>query len=237
MNKLFLMALTAISMSLAISCNEREVITLANNTQAEEDKEFLFSKDISIRLGSTEGVMRVHANTELALEEYSARNFQLVEVRATESLTDALVRNKTIDLNEEAPDESEDSEMGREDEVASSLAFELIEIKNKNTDSHYAVSFLHPNNNSRASWQYFTHYSTAAQDLEPTADIARHSFWRRVYHGARYRSSSTSNWSTLQTEWRKLSNNQTMSYIKKPCYQYRIRVKTKKSSAYTVSFY
>lgn len=231
------MTLTAISMSLAISCNEREVITLANNTAAEEGKEFLFSKDISLQLGNTQATMRVHANTEIALEGYSPRNFQLVEVKAGENLTDALVRNKTLDLNENNPNEIQEPEMHTEEDVASSLAFELVGLENEKAGSHYAVSFFHSGDNSRASWQYFTHYSTAAQNLEQNANIARHSALRRVYFGATYRSLSSSNWSTLQNEWRKLSNNQTVAYSKTPCYQYRIRIKTKKSSAYTVSFY
>jgi hypothetical protein len=236
MNKLFLMALTIISMSLITSCEE-DVITLANDTQTEENKEFLFSKDVLIQLGNTQATMRVHANTELELEGYTARNFQLVEVKADESLTNALVSNKTVDLNEENLDETQEPTMHTEEPVASSLAFELVQIENKNAGSHYAVSFLHPGDNARASWQYFTHYSSAVQNLEPNASIIRHSALRRVYFGATYRSSSTANWSTLQSEWRKLSNNQTVSYSKTPCYQYRITVKTKKSSAYSVSFY
>lgn len=234
------MILTLIGMNAIISCNKEELIGTTDNNQVEveQTKEYLFSKDVVINTGNTQAIMRVHANLKEDLAEYSARNFQLVEVKATESLKDALVRNNIINLRDvEDPSEKQEPLVHTENEVASSLAFELVEVENKNQGSHYAVSFFHPTNNSRASWKYYTHYSTAQQNLEPHVDIARHSFWRRVYFGLKYRASSSSNWSVLQNEWRKLSNNETRSYNKNPCYQYRARIKTKKSSAYTVSFY
>lgn len=237
MNKLFLMAFTAISMSLAISCNEREVITLANETQAEDDKEFLFSKDVSIQLGNTEATMRVHANTELALEGYSARNFQLVEVKASESLEDALVRNKTMDLNDAATDDAQEEAPDVEGAVEASLSFELLEVKNPVAGSHYAVSFLHPTNNNRAAWEIFTHKSVAGQNLQRNAFITRHSATRRVYYGVEYKPYSSSNWTNIISRWRSLSNNSSMTVQRNTVYQYDVTVQTKSSSAYTVSFF
>jgi len=239
MNKLFLMAISVIAMSLAMSCQNNEVIDIAKDATAPtQEKAYDFSKDVTIAAGQTRATLRIHADSEAELAAYTAENFRLVEVNNAESLEDALVRNRIVNTNERAnAAEADDELLENEAEVTSSLAFELVEVSNKVEGKRYAVSFFHPESNSRASWQYFTHYSTAGQDLEPHCDVARHSFWRRVYYGVKYRRTSSSNWSVIQNEWRKLSNNQTMSYTKTPCYQYRTRVKTKKSSAYTVSFY
>lgn len=99
-----------------------------------------------------------------------------------------------------------------------------------------AVSFFHPTTASRASWGYYTHYSTAQQNLEQSVSIARHNFWKKVYYGLSYKAYSNYSWGVIQNEWRKLSNNQSVSYTRNPCYQFKVRIKTKKTSAYSVNF-
>lgn len=238
MNRLFLITFTILSIGLLFSCNKSEVLDVDNNAATASTEVYECTKDITFSHNNSQATLRVHAHTEAALAAYSSRNFKLVEVQANETLEEALIRMKIVEPTQgENPDEAQDALLHAENEIASELAFELIKISNPVEGSHYAVSFFHPELNNRASWQYFTHYSTASQNLQEHADIARHSFWRRVYFGLKYRPYSSSNWSVLQNEWRKLSNNQTMSYTRTPCYQYRARVKTKKSSAYTVSFY
>lgn len=238
MNRLFLITFTILTMGLLFSCNKSEVLDLDNNATTASVDVYTYTKDITFKNDNSEATIRVHAHTEAALTAYNSRNFKLVEVQANETLEEALVRLKIVDPTQgENPDEAQEDVLHSENEVASELAFELVKVSNPVEGSHYAVSFFHPELNNRASWQYFTHYSTASQNLLEHADIARHNFWRRVYFGLKYRPYSNSGWNVVQNEWRKLSNNQTMSYTRTPCYQYRARVKTKKSSAYTVSFY
>ena len=194
-----------------------------------------FYKDIIISSPEGhQGTMRVYSDDESGLNNYDSRNFKLIEVFNGETLQDALVRNNIMDLTEgENEEELEDDDMILEEEFKSDYAFQLIKSPVSSNGS-FAVSFFHPiNDNPRDPWQYFTHYSAAAQNLEQTVDITRHSFWRRVYYGLRYKVYSTSNWSTIQNEWKKIKNNQTISHTKNPCYQYRARIKTKNSNAYS----
>lgn len=239
------MALAVLFISAVISCTKETSIIDPNNaasttdlSSAGKDDGFTFQKDVQIRSANAQATIRVFARSNSDLDQYDATNFKLVEILGEESLEAALVRQEIMNPDEgKNREEANDPLNVEEAEVLSSFGFQLIEVSNADPNRRYAVSFLHPEDNSRASWQYFTHYSTAQQNLEQNCDIARHSFWRKVYHGLKYRAYSSSNWSVIQSEWRKLSNNQTMSYTKNPCFQYRARVKTKKSSAYTVSFY
>lgn len=226
--------------SLVFSCQKNELAEIQNEVPnvAQEDQ-YAFSKELAITLNQTEAIVRIHANTEWDLAAYSAENFQLVEVKNTESLEKALLRQGVMETSrhDNTKEEQDDESFTNEPEVASTLAFELVEINGKKDGSHYAISFFHPESSRKASWQYFTHYSTANGSVDEHCDIARHSVWRRVYYGLKYRRLASSNWSVIQNEWRKLSNNQTASYTRTPCFQYRARIKTKRSSAYTVSFY
>lgn len=242
MNRLFSVAISLIALSLAFSCQKDEITQTI--TEQEEfssvtkSNDFDLYKDVTLSVNRTTAILRIHANTQEDLDAYTPDNFALVEVIGSERLEDALIRARIMDPNPpHNPDEDGDLPFITEPDVRSSMGFEVLRINNPDPNNHYAVSFFHPAEGTKAGWQYFTHYSIAGLNVNQHCDIARHSVWRRVYYGLKYMSSSTSNWSVLQNEWRKLSNNQTMSYTRTPCFQYRARVKTKKSSAYTVSFY
>ena len=57
--------------------------------------------------------------------------------------------------------------------------------------------------NSRDSWKLYTYCSAKKQNREKVVKIARHSFWRKVYYGVRYRIYSTSGWTFVQNECKK----------------------------------
>lgn len=196
-----------------------------------------FQKDITISSeeGST-GVVRIYANNQSALTNYSTENLSLMEIHSTETLKESLVRHNIMDLTETAIDSEEgDAKDVSFEETGNDIAFELVQLTKANPNSKYAINFNHPQTNtSKASWQYYTHYSSVNQ--AQIAEIARHNFWRRVYYGLKYKAYSNSSWATIQNEWKLISNNQSFSHTKNPCYQFRFRVKTKNNSAYTVTF-
>ncbi|MFD2563495.1 hypothetical protein [Aquimarina rubra] len=196
-----------------------------------------FHKDVTITSeeGST-GVVRVYANNEAALIGYSNTNLSLMEINQNETLKQSLVRHNKMDLTKPDTDENvSDEKSASLEEAGNDIAFELIQLTKANPNSKYGINFDHPQNNiAKASWQYYTHYSSVNQ--AQIAEIARHNFWRRVYYGLKYKAYSNSSWATIQNEWKSISNNQSFSHTKNPCYQFRMRVKTKNNSAYTVTF-
>ncbi|MGY3792439.1 hypothetical protein [uncultured Aquimarina sp.] len=196
-----------------------------------------FQKDVTISSeeGST-GVVRIYANNQSALTNYSTENLSLMEIHSNETLKESLVRHNIMDLTETTIDSEEgDAKDASFEETGNDIAFELVQLTKANPNSKYAINFNHPQTNaSKASWQYYTHYSSVNQ--AQIAEIARHNFWRRVYYGLKYKAYSNSSWATIQNEWKLISNNQSFSHTKNPCYQFRFRVKTKNNSAYTVTF-
>ncbi|WP_378180069.1 hypothetical protein [Aquimarina sp. SS2-1] len=196
-----------------------------------------FYKDVSITSeeGST-GIVRIYANNKNALINYSNANLTLTEISQDETLQQSLERHNKLDATQ--PDKSVDLSDEKESEIeetGNDIAFELIQLIKANPSSKYAINFDHPQNNvAKASWQYYTHYSSVGE--AQIAEIARHNFWRRVYYGLKYKAYSNSSWATIQNEWKSISNNQSFSHTKNPCYQFRMRVKTKNNSAYTVTF-
>ncbi|WP_299435799.1 hypothetical protein [uncultured Aquimarina sp.] len=196
-----------------------------------------FHKDITITSdeGST-GTVRVYANDENSLADYSSENLTLMEINQNETLKQSLIRHNKLDLTQ--PDTDEDIDDQKSDsfeENGADIAFELVALTKANSASKYAINFNHPQNDyAKASWGYYTHYSSVNQ--AQIAEIARHNFWRKVYYGLKYKAYSNSSWATIQNEWRLIKNNQSFSHTKNPCYQFRMRVKTKKNSAYSVTF-
>ena len=88
----------------------------------------------------------------------------------------------------------------------------------------------------RAKWQNLTEDSGASPGVVVTkASITRNNFWRRVYFTLEVRYSANDVWHTLVGE-QKLANNETYSKTLPNVYQARFLVRTKKSSAYSVTF-
>lgn len=221
------------------SCEKEETSEFVDETQSSTvAKLYDFHKDITI--ASEEGskaLIRVYSNSETSLQEYSAENLSLLEIKPNETLKQSLVRHQLMDLSlnnvEEDMDDPKDASF--DEEINNDIGFELLTVINRNPNVKYAINFNHPNiNETKASWQYYTHYSSPNE--AQIAEIARHSVWRRVYYGLKYKAYSSSSWATIQNEWKLIKNNQSFSHTKNPCYQFRMRVKTKKNSAYSVTF-
>ncbi|AXT57277.1 hypothetical protein J8L88_01365 [Aquimarina sp. MMG015] len=240
MKKLFY-ALPIIGLLFFISCDRDESNEIMEESALETEfslnSVYDFHKDVTVTSeeGST-GIIRIHANNETALINYSSINLSLMEINANETLKQSLVRHNKMDLTQPDVDkETDDQKNVSYEESGNDIAFELIQLTRANPTSKYAINFNHPQTNtSKASWQYYTHYSSVGESQ--IAEIARHSVWRRVYYGLKYKAYSGSSWATIQNEWKKINNNQSFSHTKNPCYQFRMRVKTKKNSAYSVTF-
>jgi hypothetical protein len=202
--------------------NSNEVNVPAANDSQE------FAKNITIldKSGLNSIVMRVSAADQSLIDQYTAANFEFTALKKGESLPNPQTTGTETEENEEVADDNA--------ATAQHISFEVIERSLAPEFSKIAVTFKHPENQARADWGYYWHYSQA--NVDQTAFITRRNFWKRVYFGLKYKSSSTSSWSTIISEWYKLSNNQTYSADRNPCYQFRFHVKTKKQSAYTVNF-
>lgn len=185
-----------------------------------------FSKNITIfdKSGQNSIVMRVSAGDQSLINQYTAANFEFTALKKGESLPKP--QTTGTEENEEVADDNA--------ATAQHISFEVIERSLAPEFSKIAVTFKHPEGQSRADWGYYWHYSQV--NVDQTAFITRRNFWKRVYFGLKYKPSSTSSWSTIVSEWYKLSNNQTYNVERNPCYQFRFHVKTKKQSAYTVNF-
>ncbi|MDH7446293.1 hypothetical protein [Aquimarina sp. 2201CG14-23] len=240
MKKLFY-ALPIIGLLFFASCDKDEANEVIDESAIAQEFSlksiYDFNKDISVSSeeGST-GIVRVYANNEAALINYSSANLSLMEINQDETLKQSLVRHDKMNLTQ--PDENLNIEYEKSDsfeDVGNDIAFELVQLTKTNANSKYAINFNHPQNNTaKASWQYYTHYSAVGE--AQIAEIARHSVWRRVYYGLKYKAYSGSSWATIQNEWKLIKNNQSFSHTKNPCHQFRMRVKTKKNSAYSVTF-
>ncbi len=239
--KKVLYVLPIIGMLFFMSCDKDEAtIEAIDETAIEVDTTikgiYDFHKDIMIQSKEgSEALVRVYANSEQSITGYTKANMTLVEIEEDETLKQSLKRQHIMNEGSNRVSEEESMDVDKAEISGGDIAFQLVAITKRNAGVRYAISFNHPDDNtSRASWKYYTHYSTPNQ--EKIAEIARHSVVRRVYYGLKYKAYSNSSWNTIQNEWKKVSNNESFSHTKNPCYQFRMRVKTKKNSAYTVTF-
>ncbi|WP_075343601.1 hypothetical protein [Tenacibaculum agarivorans] len=194
-----------------------------------------YIKDITIFDESKENsiVMRVSADDPSIVENYSKDNFKIIPVPIGKTTAEVLTNINVAD---------EEETNGYIESDAQAIAVNAPEINfetiSKNLNSgikNVAITFLHPENNDyRASWSVYTH--TSDQDIDHVAFITRHSVTRRVYIGLEYKPYSTSSWSSIIAAWKKLKNKDVVNEQRSICHQFKLRVKTKKSSAYTYSF-
>lgn len=236
--KKLLYVLPIIGLLFFTSCDKEEsneiIESSAKDTVDSVKGLYDFHKDIAFNSEQgSQGIMRIYSNSESTIEDYSSQHLKLVEIAESETLQQALVRQKIKEPNNTTKDEESDNKFNSEEASDSGIAFQLISVTKRNPNVRYAVSFYHPEKNTKVSWSYFTHYSGIGQTI---ATIDRHSALRRVYYGLKHKAYSTSVWSILRTEWTFLSNGNSFSIIRNPSYQFRMRVKTKSSSAYTVNF-
>jgi len=238
--KKVLYVLPMIGMLFFTSCDKDESGEIIEATAITVDDSlkglYDYHKDIMIQsVEGSEAVMRVYANSKQSISMYTKANITLVEIVEGETLKQSLNRQGIMSESSQAIEEEGYQDFEKTQESAEDIAFQLLHVTKKNVGVRYAISFNHPDDTAKlAPWRYYTHYSTPNQ--EKIAEIARHSVFRRVYYGLKYKAYSGSSWNTIQNEWKKVKNNESFSHTKNPCYQFRMRVKTKKNSAYTVTF-
>lgn len=221
----------AISATLILSSCSKEDEQGLNNT----DNQTTFSKEITLQDESGENsiVMRVSSDDPSLVENYSKDNFKITAVPFGK--TTAEVLNTIYDTNDEASSEDLENDADVSTVNAPEVNFETISKNLKDGIKNVAITFSHPeSNDDRASWKIYTH--TSDINIDHVAFITRHSVTRRVYVGLEYKATSASSWSSIISAWDKLKNKEVINEYKSTCYQFKMRVKTKKSSAYTYSF-
>ncbi|PKV51777.1 hypothetical protein ATE84_3875 [Aquimarina sp. MAR_2010_214] len=239
--KKLLLVFPILGMLFFASCDRdetNETTDITGETEIEEVKSLYdFHTDIKIQSDEgSEAIMRVFSNSEQELSNYSNKNMMLVEIGNKETLKQSLTRHGVVQEGQENSSEEEKNIdlPQNDDNIVDDIAFQLVKITKRNPNVKYAVSFIHPEtNSSKASWKTYTHLSPVNSKF---AEILRHSVVRRVYYGLRFKEHSYNSWTNIVSEWKKVKNGQSFSHHKDPCYQFRMRVKTKKRSAYTVSF-
>jgi len=207
------------------------VLNACNNSKSEVQPAFsedalTFTKDVVVydQIKQNSVTIRLSAADKSLLDEYDATNFVLT----------ALKKGQKIAATQQDQGQEADSDLETDENPSPGIAFEVVQRNLSAEFTKVAVTFKHPQTDSRKKWGYYWHYSQAGVDH--TASIDRSNAWRRVFFGLKYKQTSTSSWSTIVSEWRKLGNNDTYTAERATSYQFRFRVKTKKQSAYTVYF-
>jgi len=228
-----------IALAFGFTSCESEDVKLTEEVGLEEvNKDLLLdeyrnSKDVVVNSkDGSSAVVRIYSNQNGILEQYSEKNFYLVPMNTGETINEALLRANVITEEKESGTDYDNDDYD-ERSSESTKAFRLVEIKNSNAD-RYALHVIDIENQYYRGWNY--DYFYGALNSDQNAQISRHSKLKRVYFGLQYKAYSSSPWSTIQSEFYKLSKNQSKSYSRTPCYQFRFNVKYRKSSNFSVSF-
>ncbi|WP_298427497.1 hypothetical protein [uncultured Kordia sp.] len=226
-NTLSVFAIFLLVSTFLTSCNKGEIPEETDSISAKTDYEFSKDFELSSLHGDT-ATIRVYANDLELLNLYSEDNFTLSETNYDEILSN----------NKDETEENND--VGTLDDEKSPLAFELMNVKKNDSSTALSVTFNHPKskgNLAKSGWNYYTHYSSST-GIHYSARIIRGNTLKRVYFGLKYRTSGYSNtWYTKVSEWKSLSRNETYHQAQPGVWQFKMRVKTKSRSAYSVAFF
>ncbi len=213
------------------SCSKEEEELIQQNTNDNLE----YSKDIQLydKSGDNSVMMRVSSDDQSFVELYSTDNFEVIPVKVGQSVDEVLEEYYGPQDDPEDVEEDVDTDSEGLDNEEPSIAFEIVSKDLKDGIQNVLITYLHPDDgDDRAKWRYYDHYS-----YHDYVTITRVSFWRRVYLGVYYQANSYSSpWSTITGTWYKLSNNEQHNKGKVGSYRLKARIKTKKSSAYTIEF-
>jgi len=211
------------------SC-EKSIIN-PSQTDVNSLKQQIYSKKVILKDASSETMISLLISSEDAslINEYTEDNFSLVCMKKGDDFQ-TKIRN-LYPVTEE--DEGEENSSNEENDIVEGvyISFEVISEELGTDITHYAITFIQPESMDARGWKYYTHYSN-----KDCATIEKHNFWRRVYYGMYYKLSSTGGWNTLITSWRKLNNNESYSRCQSNSYKMKVKVRTKRSTSYTVYF-
>ena len=201
----------------------------------------IFSRSIQIfdTNGGNSVEIKLSSKDENLLAEYSQDNFELIPIMEGQSSEEAIKQYYGEDATSTGKEEADIEDVSNNIETPIDFPTVSFDILSQNLQvgvRGVAVTFKHPDAGEKSKWKYYWHYSAAGQGLEQTASITRTNGWRRVFFGLSYRAYSNSSWSEIISDYKKLHNNENYTANRNPCYQFRFHVKTKKQSAYTVSF-
>jgi hypothetical protein len=217
-----------------VSCQKDQPNVVPQTIQ--EDAVSTFSKQIEIFDASSQSsvVLNVSSNNQKLLDAYSAENLELYVMKAGQNLSDVQPNNQNSE-NEIAPTLAEDNQAN----PAASVDVTVVATHLQPGMERYAISYKQPQISAdreiEEAWYYSNYYSQI--NVDNTGIVCRtNSGLYGVYFGMTYKSSSSSNWSTIVSEFQSLANNTCYSESRTPCYQMKIRVKHRANSRFSVTF-
>ncbi|MFO7867977.1 MAG: hypothetical protein R6U95_01600 [Bacteroidales bacterium] len=216
------------------SCSKDDKI---NDNSQQLHEPINFSKEIQLYDASGENsvIMQVSSKDTSLVAMYSADNFEIIPIKQGQTTSEAIKEYYGSTSQEVSSDYEQDSDgdFAENGTESSSISFEVISKDLSAETRNVAVTYVHPDDgDERAKWRYYDHYS-----FDDCVTITRVSFWRRVYVGVYCKKKSPySSWSTITGAWYKLRNNEQHNKCEVGSYRLKARVKTKKSSAYTIEF-
>lgn len=213
-----------------ISCSKEDAQQPINNIDAEFGK---FTKELTIfdKEKNNSAVLLVGSDDESVLNMWTADNFTLIPIKEGQTLADVFESNapETIDENAEVIENDED------DNVAASISTKFVRKNLQDGVKNVALQTNDPYGNDMRGWKYATHYSDyyGEPDSENkgivTCNVYGHNAIHRGYFSISILKYSYSNWSTVDGEWTRIKNKQTVSRSRR-CYVMKARRKYKGSN-------
>ena len=181
-----------------------------------------YSKELVITdaKGENNAVLLVGSNDKSYLDLWTEKNFELIPVKSGENTMDVLKafyagRKQTTDSDENI----DDTDTGKE-------IFTMFLSKTLNEDVENVLLCVKSPETVEKGWKYATHYSRSLDAGGTiTCYVIGANVWWWGYYGVEWRASVTESWSTIVSEWRQISSNESYSYTRMNCYQMKARRK------------
>ncbi len=208
-----------------VACQKDETSN-PNLTAQGEVSLYKFSKQIEVfdGTGKNSVTMEVSSNEQERLDAYTANNFNLVPLKAGQSIEDL---------------EQATSEVGTSTDNEIPPVLTMVNVSFKVIKSNLAANFVafgvefkHPESVDRG-FELFEHLGQAGIDKKVT--VCRRSFWHRIWQTIEYKAYASSAYSAIVTS-NFISNNECKSNQKDPCYLMRATIEARSQSHYTVTF-
>lgn len=205
---------------LAVSCAALFFNSCSKDNSVEQnmsvnlEEEFgKYTKEVTIydKDKQNSAVLLVGSDDEAILNMWSSENFSLITLKEGENIEDV--------LGEDALKSSfgeEDSEEPTSDDVVASISTRFIMKNLKDDVVKVALQSNSPYDEDMRGWKTDTHYSDfygepGSQNTRGIVsyEVSGHNFWHRGYWAMHMlKEKSSIRWSTIQSEWAKISKGQ-----------------------------
>lgn len=193
--------------------------------QVNIDEEFgKYTKEVTVYDENKENsaVLLVGSDDESILNMWTSENFTLLPIKEGESIEDAL----GLEFSEEAGDELDESlsKLDDSEDVAAKISTRFLSKNLQNGVTGVLLLSTDPYDDDMRGWKYDTHYSeyygqpNSQNQGIVTYNVWGYNFWHRGYYGMfMLVTSSSTNWSTIISEWKQIKKNEHHS-DSKACY-------------------